>query len=107
MSGKSNALSEETDMIKIIGTRGSGKTTKLMEIASKEGYTLVEPSSFMADYVRMRAKETGHDIKVISSHQFLWEHPGHREEKYLVDELDMFLIQLGIKGYSNGERDSN
>lgn len=94
-------------MIKIIGTRGSGKTTKLMEIASKEGYTLVEPTAFMADYVRMRAKEKGYDIKVISSNMFLWEKPGHREEKYLVDELDMFLVQLGIKGYSNRDRDSD
>lgn len=89
-------------MIRVVGTRGSGKTTRLMEIASKEGYTLVEPSAFMADYVRMRAKETGYDIKVISLHQFLWEKPGHREEKYLVDELEMFMASLGIVGYSDG-----
>ncbi len=90
-------------MIKIIGTRGSGKTTKLLELAQRDGYIIVEPNMRMCDHVRHMALEKGYNVNVISSHELLYRQHEVTKEKYLVDELDMFLIALGIEGYSNGE----
>ena len=44
-------------MIRVIGTRGSGKTTKLLNLAAENGYVIVEPNAMMADYVRHLAIE--------------------------------------------------
>jgi len=90
-------------MIKIIGTRGSGKTTKLLELANENGYILVEPNARMADYVRHMAVEKGYNVNVISSHELLYRQHGVLKEKYLVDELESFLVALGIEGYSDGQ----
>ena len=90
-------------MIKIIGTRGSGKTTKLLKLAQQDGYIIVEPNMRMCDYVRHMALENGYNVNVICSHELLYRQHGIIKEKYLVDELDSFLIALGIEGYSNGE----
>jgi cytidylate kinase len=92
-------------MIRIIGTRGSGKTTKLLNLAQREGFVLVEPTFQMADYVSDMAKKNGFDVKVINAHEFMWYKPGHRDDKYVVDELDLFLQMIGIEGYSNGPRE--
>ena len=89
-------------MIKIIGARGSGKTTRLLKLAEENGYIVVEPNIHMADYVRRMATEMGLNVTVISSHN-LWNLPrGIAREKYLVDELEMFLASIGIEGYSDG-----
>ena len=88
-------------MVKITGTRGSGKTTKLLEIAQRDGHIIVEPNARMADYVRHMAVEKGYNVNVISPHELLYRQRGIVKEKYLVDELDMFLHALGIEGYSN------
>ena len=89
-------------MIRIIGTRGSGKTTKLLELAQEEGYVIVEPNAMMADYVRHMATEKGLNVNVIGAHELLYRQRGVISEKYLVDELNMFLSSLGIVGYSDG-----
>jgi len=88
-------------MIQIIGTRGSGKTTKLLNIAEKDGYVLVEPNAMMADHVRHMATEKGLNVNVISAHELLYRQRGVLREKYLVDELELFLASLGIEGYSD------
>lgn len=90
-------------MIKVIGTRGSGKTTKLLELAKKEGYVIVEPTAKMADYVRYMVKEKGLNVIVISALDLLYRQRGGVRDKYLVDELEMFLHSLGIEGYSDGQ----
>jgi len=92
-------------MIKIIGSRGSGKTTKLLKLAQQDGYIIVEPNMMMCDYVRHMALENGYNVNVISPYDLLYRQNGIIKEKYLVDELDLFLIALGIEGYSNGKRD--
>ena len=92
-------------MIKIIGSRGSGKTTKLLEIAQRDGHIIVEPNARMVDYVKHMAVEKGYNVNVVSPHDLLYRQHGILKEKFLVDELDMFLIALGIEGYSNGECD--
>lgn len=88
-------------MIRVIGTRGSGKTTKLLELAQEEGYVIVEPNAMMADYVRHMAIEKGLNVNVIGAHELLYRQHGIKREKYLVDELELFLISLGIEGYSD------
>ena len=94
-------------MIRIIGTRGSRKTTKLLNLAEEDGYVIVEPNMKMADYVRHLATEKGLNINVISAHELLYRQRGVVREKYLVDELEMFLASLGIEGYSDGTDDIN
>ena len=89
-------------MIRVIGTRGSGKTTKLLNLAQEEGYVIVEPNARMADYVSRMAKEKGLNVNVICAHELLYRQHGVKREKYLVDELEMFLSSLGIVGYSDG-----
>lgn len=94
-------------MIQVIGTRGSGKTTKLLNIAQEEGYVIVEPIEKIADYVRHKATEKGLNVKVITVQELLYCQRGARREKYLIDELDMFLSSLGIVGYSNDVEATN
>ena len=88
-------------MIRVIGTRGSGKTTELLNIAAKNGYVIVEPNAMMADYVRHMAIEKGLNVNVIGAHELLYRQHGVVREKYLVDELEMFMASLGIVGYSD------
>lgn len=89
-------------MIRVIGTRGSGKTTKLLDLAQKEGYVIVEPNARIADAVRLMAIEKGFNVNVICPHELPYRQYGVVREKYLVDELEMFLSSLGIVGYSDG-----
>ena len=89
-------------MILVIGTRGSGKTTKLLKLAQEEGYVIVEPNAMMADHVRHMATENGLNVNVIGAYELLYRQRGVICEKYLVDELEMFLASLGIVGYSDG-----
>ena len=92
-------------MEKIIGERGSGKTTKLIELAHSEGCVLVEPNYRMAENARLMARDKGYEIVVLTASQFLFNHFGSSVEKYLVDELDIFLANIGIIGYSDGPRE--
>ena len=92
-------------MIKVTGKRGSGKTTKLLELAHENGYILIEPNHAIADFARHRAKECGYDdVQVITLNDF-WKHnsPFGNDRNYLIDELDMCLHYLGVDGYSNTE----
>ena len=89
-------------MIKIVGGRGSGKTTKLIEYASKNDCVIVEPTFEMARHVLMMARNKGYNIKVISSYDFIFCKPNDGGTKYLIDEIDMFLKSLGVIGYSDG-----
>ena len=92
-------------MIRIIGGRGSGKTTKLLKIAERDGFVIVEPNARMTDYVRHMAIENGYNVNVISAHELLYRQHRVIGEKYLVDELESFLISLGVVGYSDGFSD--
>lgn len=94
-------LLKEQEPIQVTGTRGSGKTTKLLNLAAENGYVIVEPNARMADYVRHIATEKGLNVNVISSRELLYRQRGVVREKYLVDELKMFMASLGIVGYSD------
>lgn len=53
-------------MKKIIGIRGSGKTTKLIEQAAKEHLVIVTATNAQANNIRKRADELGLDIVATS-----------------------------------------
>jgi predicted AAA+ superfamily ATPase len=88
-------------MIRILGPRRSGKTTKLLNIAAENGYVLVEPNMRMADFVRHMAVENGLNVNVISAHEMLYCQHSALREKYLIDELELTLSSLGVEGYSD------
>ena len=88
-------------MIRIIGGRGSGKTTKLLNLAAENGYVIVAPNVRMAEFVRRMAAEKGLNVTVISAHELPYRMKGTVRPKFLVDNLEMFLMSLGIEGYSD------
>jgi len=79
----------------ITGPRCSGKTTTLMEESARTGVPIISPSMGMANYISMLAKEQGLDIPEPTSINKIVNHGG-RPGKYLIDELEMCLRQLGI-----------
>lgn len=90
-------------MIEVLGIRGSGKTSKLIELAAEKGYTIVEPTWAAATAIAERARREGFEnIDIISASNFIIDKAMFqaRERKYLVDELEAFLSVLGIEGYS-------
>lgn len=90
-------------MVEIKGTRGSGKTTKLLYLAQGSGAVIVEPTCKMTDFVRNKAKRLGlTNVTVISMHELLLPSATSRYngKKFLIDEIDMFLENLNVEGYS-------
>ena len=90
-------------MIRVLGKRGSGKTTKLIQLASENGYTIVAWNVMSARFIKDTAQHNGIKVRVINCYDFVHEiseHRGHKD-KYLVDELDAFLNELNVVGYSN------
>ena len=88
-------------MIKIIDTRGSGKTTKLLRLAHGEGLIVVEPTKQAADHVKKMAKDLGYDgANIISSSEFMSSACVKDHKRFLIDELDWFLNSIGVYGYS-------
>ncbi len=92
-------------MIRVKGVRQSGKTTYLLKIAQKEGWTVVVPNHHAVRCVREMADNLGiNDVRIISADEFFSEKEGTTLKpgsKYLIDELDWFLGCLGVQGYSN------
>lgn len=86
-------------MVRIILPRRAGKTTSLVKLAKEHGYILVEPTKKCAVDVQKT-----HGVPVISAYEFLTVSTWKRD-KYLVDELDWFLENIGIVGYSNTDSD--
>lgn len=90
-------------MIKIIGKRGSGKTTKLLWIAAQTGATVVSCNKQYSK--EMAQKMFGLPIDIISYPEFMQER-GTRK-RYLIDEIDLFLSYAfpfrNIAGYSIDE----
>ena len=90
-------------MVEIKGIRGSGKTTKLLYLAHGSGAIIVEPNKQMADFAREEAKKLKLDgVAIISMHELLVPISTSRYDgkKFLIDEIDMFLKNLNVEGYS-------
>ena len=92
-------------MEKIIGERGSGKTTKLLELCHEKGYVFVSPTFRSAQYAEDLVKSKGwDDVPIITAYQFVSETlriPSEYKNQFVIDELDWFLQKLNVVGYSN------
>jgi hypothetical protein len=88
----------------IAGRRASGKTTLLIKMSADGKGRIVEPTQKQAEYVKLMAKRMGLDIpEPISFSEMLnsFYADGHyysknREEKFLLDEVQTALGQLGV-----------
>lgn len=80
----------------ISGPRCSGKTTMLIEESARTGIPIITPTSMMAFYIKKMAKEQGMDIPEPTSINKIVDRCG-KPGKYLIDELEMCLRQLGIE----------
>lgn len=80
----------------ISGPRCSGKTTSLIKISANTGIPIIAPTMLMANYIKTIAKEQGMDIPEPTSINKLVDQDGRKPGKYLIDELEMCLRQLGI-----------
>lgn len=90
-------------MVEIKGIRGSGKTTKLLYLAQGSGAAIVEPTRAMAEFVKNEAKQLGlNNVTVISMHELLDPAVStrYKNNKFLIDEIDMFLENLNVEGYT-------
>lgn len=92
-------------MIRIIGERGSGKTSELLKMAHENGYILVEPTPRMQDVAVAMAKSMGYnDVEILNILQFDMRNPGlfmrDINNRYLIDELDLCLSRMNVVGYS-------
>lgn len=79
----------------ISGNKGSGKTTELIYKSADLGIPIIAPTSIMAQIILKTAKQMGVDIPEPVSINFVVD-KGRGARKYLVDELDLCLKQLGI-----------
>lgn len=86
-------------MFKVAGGRASGRTTKLIQYASEHNYILVEPTYYRAAYAREMAQKLGYNVGVIAAYQ-IFSIPRNGEKYFLVDDLDDFLSEIGVVGYS-------
>ena len=100
-------------MKKIIGTRGSGKTTKLIKQAAKENYVIMTATNRQAENVRKRADELGLNILATSVENIINDNGIKRgsvlailmqKNGILIDDADLVLTRIlsgvTIKGIS-------
>ena len=82
-----------------IGERQSGKTTMLIEMSEKTGATIVVATYPMVNYIQLLAAQMGKKIPVpitVTNYiRFLTNGGFSKDEKYLVDGLQMMLSALG------------
>lgn len=83
--------------MKIIeGARGSGKTTELIYKSAELGIPIIAPTAMMCNCIKAQALKMGCDIpEPVSINKVVNFEKGHH--KYLIDELDLCLQQLGIE----------
>lgn len=93
-------------MLKILDTKGSGKTKKLMrEVASHPGAAYVSSNP---DAARYKAQQYGLEIPCVSYFDLL-EHKHKQYKEYYVDEVAAFLkcVSGKIQGYTDSIDDEN
>ena len=96
----------EPSVIKIEGTRGSGKTSQLLKLAKEKGYTLVEPNYYMVEATRKLARDIDClEVPIITMETFMQDNVRRSASRgncaYCIDELDHVLKECGVVGYSN------
>ena len=98
-------------MKRILGGRGTGKTTKIIQKAIEDDAVIVVPAFRCIDNVLHLAEKLGckDKVKCITFSQFVNGQtmrilpPDH----YYIDELDWCLSSLGVIGYSNTEEEDS
>lgn len=82
--------------------RGGGKTRKLLEYADEHNMIIIEPTANCMRYAQVMARELGLNVQVITISEYLSNWPYHaNDRKFLVDELNIFLNNMNIVGYSD------
>ena len=90
-------------MKKIIGTRGSGKTTKLIKQAAKENYVIMTATNRQADNVRKQADELGLTVLATSVENIINDNGIKRgsvlavlmqKNGILIDDADLVLTRI-------------
>lgn len=88
-------------MEKIIGKRGSGRTTELIKKAAEEDLYILTPNRRMADAVYKQAKDMGLEIKHPVAYTEIMENRLNGEEVkclirdgVLIDETEMIIRQI-------------
>lgn len=81
--------------------RGAGKTTALVEESAKTGAIIVVASYSMVNYIIGLAKRLNLDIPdpiTVTNYLKVLVYGGlNREQKYLVDDLQMMLSQMNVE----------
>lgn len=91
----------EVGMRIITGPRGSGITTRLIEVSARTGYTIIVPTHWMVDVVKRLANEKRMKIPEPIAITQLTTYGGRRcvldgRHRVLIDELDGCLQMLGL-----------
>lgn len=87
-------------MKRITGTRGSGKTTKVIEYAHENNYIMVVPNCRLKDYAIEQARAMKcENVTIIDIYEYM-QLPSHERHKYIFDELDHCLSAMNVIGYS-------
>ena len=100
-------------VIKIVDKRGSGKTTKLIELAVKNHGILVVPNIRMVHAAEDLAKRMGvlDDFDCITFYAFTHYYDvgkyTNSERKFYIDELYACLSTVGVLAYSNSIEEEN
>lgn len=87
--------------------RGAGKTTALINESANTGQTIVAPTSHGAAYVETMARGMGKSIPTPISATRLFSGGVPMGSGYLIDELDLCLATIGVKGYTNTPQTAN
>lgn len=90
----------------MIGSRGQGKTTLLINQASEADGVIVCQSRHMADYIFHMTRELGYSIKYPITYDELFLYSkGRRNTEYYFDEYGIQLESTIRRAINNFERD--
>ena len=81
-------------MIIHTGARRSGKTTKAILLAHSTKALMIVHSEDMAKYIRRQSEEMGYPVEVMGVQHYLNHRQGFRDQKLVIDEMDMVLRQV-------------
>ena len=81
-------------MICIVGTRGSGKTVKLIELSEKSRLPIVTCNEQMANHIAYTARIMGANIPKPQVRPFAAKRYGHGNRRVIVDEAQMILERV-------------
>lgn len=88
-------------MKRIIGTRGSGKTTKVIEYAHENNCVMVVPNyRFKRNSIEQAKAMKCEDVTIIDVYEYIQLLSLGQRFKYIFDELEYCLSAMNVVGYS-------